>query len=96
MVVRSVSERYRRFEAEKRFVYQTTARQKDEQANRFTKHEVKNGLLAAIEICGIVREQLSESVLCGESFSNKLENLTELDRTLHDVLDIILAETVCH
>jgi hypothetical protein len=96
MVVRNVSERYRRFEAEKRFVYETAARQKDAQANRFTKHEVKNGLLAAIEICGNVREQLSESVLCEESFSNKLENLTELDRTLHDVLDIILAETVCH
>jgi hypothetical protein len=96
MVVRNVSERYRRFEAEKRFVYETTARQKDAQANRFTRHEVKNGLLAAIEICGNVREQLSVSVLSEESLSYKLENLTELDRTLHDVLDIILAETVCH
>jgi hypothetical protein len=95
MVMRNVSERYRRFEAEKRFVYETTARKKDAQANRFTRHEVKNGLLAAIEICGNVREQLSESVISEASLSCKLENLTELDRTLHDVLDIILAETVC-
>ena len=96
MVVRNVSERYRRFEAEKRFVYETTARQKDAQANRFTRHEVKNGLLAAIEICGNVREQLSGSATSGERSSSSLENMTELDKTLHDILDIILAETVCH
>ena len=110
MVVRNVSERYRRFEAEKRFVFETTARQKDAQANRFTRHEVKNGLLAAIEICGNVREQMSDdmsqlqkdlgnanhtSAMSEKSLSGKLENMTELESTLHDVLDIILAETVC-
>jgi hypothetical protein len=96
MVMRNVSERYRRFEAEKKFVYETTARQKDAQANRFTRHEVKNGLLAAIEICGNVREQLSEPATSEERLSSSLENMTELDKTLHDILDIILAETVRH
>lgn len=33
MVVRDVSERYRRFEAQKRFVYEIAAREKDSQAN---------------------------------------------------------------
>ena len=106
IVVRDVSERYRRFEAEKRFVFETTARQKDAEANRFTRHEVKNGLLAAIEICGNVREQVSEDfnlfqkgvkhdiLISEESVANRVESVTELDRTLHEVLDIVLAETV--
>ena len=106
IVIRDVSERYRRFAAEKRFVFETTARQKDAEANRFTRHEVKNGLLAAIEICGNVREQLSDdfklfqrgtkcdNIISEESVASKVENVTELDRTLHEVLDIVLAETV--
>lgn len=106
VVVRDVSERYRRFEAEKRFVFETTARQKDAEANRFTRHEVKNGLLAAIEICGNVREQMSDDfslfqkdvkhrlLVSEESVASRVESITELDRTLHEVLDIVLAETV--
>ena len=110
VVVRNVSERYRRFEAEKRFVFETTARQKDAEANRFTRHEVKNGLLAAIEICGNVREQMAgdfghlqrdsnytndnAAIVSEEDISSKLENMAELDRTLHEVLDLVLAETV--
>jgi hypothetical protein len=90
MVVRDVSERYRRFEAQKRFVYETAAREKDSRANRFTRHEVKNGLLGAIEICGTLREQLtSYSKLGVES-----ESIIELDSLLHDVLDLILVDTV--
>ena len=104
--MRDVSERYRRFEAEKRFVFETTARQKDAEANRFTRHEVKNGLLAAIEICGNVREQMSDdfslfqkdvnhaNLISEESVASRVESITELDRTLHEVLDIVLAETV--
>ena len=107
-VVRNVSERFRRFEAEKRFVFETTARQKDAEANRFTRHEVKNGLLAAIEICGTVREQLSDDFslvrhdlgykidtnVSEENVSGRIETMAELDTTLHEVLDIVLAETV--
>eukprot|EP00804_Cyclotella_cryptica_P000589 CCRYP_009976-RA/>CCRYP_009976-RA protein AED:0.28 eAED:0.28 QI:429/1/1/1/1/1/3/820/1200 len=110
VVVRDVSERYRRFEAEKRFVFETTARQKDAEANRFTRHEVKNGILAAIEICSNIREQISAdfnklqtggaqlsssgSVFSDQSMSSRVESITELDMTLHEVLDIVLAETM--
>jgi signal transduction histidine kinase len=108
VVVRNVSERYRRFEAEKQFVLETTARQKDAEANRFTRHEVKNGLLAAIEICGNLREQLSndinmlqadfpdtiKSTISEESVSGRMESIAEMDRTLHEVLNIVLAETM--
>merc|ERR1712176_248670 len=51
IVVRDISERFRLFEAEKKVISETTARQKDAEANRFTRHEVKNGLLAAIGLC---------------------------------------------
>ncbi|KAL3939528.1 MAG: hypothetical protein SGBAC_005759 [Bacillariaceae sp.] len=59
VVVRDISERTKLFEAEKKTVLETTARRKDAEANRFTRHEVKNGLLAAIELC----ESLNESTL---------------------------------
>jgi hypothetical protein len=110
VVVRDVSERYRRFEAEKRFVIETTARQKDAEANRFTRHEVKNGILSAIEICSNIREQISadfnklqtagsqiiatDDAFSEESMSARVESIAELDMTLHEVLDIVLAETV--
>jgi hypothetical protein len=105
LVVRNVSERYQRFEAEKRFIFETTARQRDAEANRFTRHEVKNGILAAIEICGNLHDQLSNNPHRGmntiESSSDGgtntsvgSESLDELDQTLREVLDIILAGTV--
>ena len=56
IVVRDISERFRRFEAEKRVISETTARRKDAAANRFTRHEVKNGLLAAIGLCDSLNE----------------------------------------
>jgi phage terminase small subunit len=56
VVVRDVTERYRRFEAERRSA-ESLARQQDAQAiNRFTRHEVKNGLLAGIELCDSLHE----------------------------------------
>ena len=111
VVIRDVSERYRRFEAEKRFIVETTARQKDADANRFTRHEVKNGILSAIEICSNIREQISsdfnkllqttdgqniaaDSAITKESMAVRVESITELDMTLHEILDIVLAETV--
>jgi hypothetical protein len=110
VVIRDISERYRRFEAEKRFVCETSARQRDAEANRFTKHEIKNGLLGSIELCGVVREQISDhytvlqrnkdnliaadSVILEQSIAATVESISELGRALHGVLDIILAETV--
>ena len=139
IVVRDISERFRRFEAEKKVISETTARLKDAAANRFTRHEVKNGLLAAIGLC----DSLNEGV---ESFETKLKKmnsqnsgrqlllngmelpqdtprlkkedgsasddlesiqslegpedasikryLLELDKTLHEILDTVLAEAM--
>ena len=94
VVVRDVSERYKRFEAEKRVVSEMTARQKDAEANRFTRHEVKNGLLAAIGLC----DSLSETV-AGEHIHewNKDEissSVIELDKTLREILDTVLSEAM--
>jgi len=55
-VLRDVTERYKRFEAEQRAHAGARQRQLDAQAvNRFTRHEVKNGLLAGIELCDSLR-----------------------------------------
>ena len=43
--------RFRRFEAEKLALSEMTARKRDSEANRFTRHEVKNGLLASLGLC---------------------------------------------
>ena len=48
VVLRDISERFERFETEKKLVEEITARRKDAEANRFTRHEVKNSILAAI------------------------------------------------
>ncbi|KAL3938083.1 MAG: hypothetical protein SGBAC_006931 [Bacillariaceae sp.] len=63
MVVRDISERTKLFEAEKRTILETTARRKDAEANRFTRHEVKNGLLAAIHLCESLKESTTS---CGQ------------------------------
>lgn len=141
IVVRDISERFRRFEAEKKVIHETTAREKDAEANRFTRHEVKNGLLAAIGLCDSLRDTLvdknslsSTPIAGGNLVSNntmlateKLGQLlslrgslatlqkkpvssgghnpadlatdlgrciSELDKTLHEVLDTILAEAM--
>jgi len=67
IVVRDISERFHRFEAEKKVISETTAREKDAEANRFTRHEVKNGLLAAIGLC----DSLHDSLIDKETSSNK-------------------------
>jgi len=114
IVVRDISERVRRFEAEKKVISETTARLKDAAANRFTRHEVKNGLLAAIELCdsicesedkdkigtairfgnGINELQRQELYEYNSDASNRKRALFELDRTLHEILDTILAEAM--
>ena len=97
VVVRDISERFKRFEAEKKVISETTARLKDAAANRFTRHEVKNGLLAAIGLCDGLRESnpadLSAIDLSMDR-STTQRYLFELDKTLHEVLDTILAEAM--
>jgi|AntRauTorckE5430_2_1112549.scaffolds.fasta_scaffold01415_6 signal transduction histidine kinase len=129
IVMRDISERFKRFEAEKKVISETTARLKDAAANRFTRHEVKNGLLAAIGLC----DSLNESILKKKPFQIEPEDaeetkstiriepedaeettstigckndiqdegksqvtnyLFELNKTLHEILDTILAEAM--
>lgn len=66
VVVRDITERQRRFEAEKKVVSQVTARKKDAEANRFTRHEVKNGLLAAIGVCDSLRDIAVKNNSCND------------------------------
>lgn len=133
IVVRDISERFKRFEAEKKVISETTARLKDAAANRFTRHEVKNGLLSAIGLCDSLNETvttlsttvkslrqqssarklplLEERSGDAEQIENANDNdnndcvdekddtlvsryLFELDKTLHEILDTILAEAM--
>lgn len=65
VIIRDISERVKVFEAEKQILFEATSRQKDAEANRFTRHEVKNGLLAALglyeSLCDAQSRQLFEA-----------------------------------
>ena len=105
-VIRDVTERHRRFEAEKRAHSETVQRQRDAQAvNRFTRHEVKNGLLAGIELCDSMRSsfeaiekslkiQKHKDVVAMEHAEKSRKIMQELDNMLHEVLDTVLAEAM--
>lgn len=109
-VIRDVTERYRRFEAEQRAHTETVQRQRDAQAvNRFTRHEVKNGLLAGIELCDSLRntfEGMEQNLLERKRGRMEVEAaaladtersrsiIGEMDKMLHEVLDTVLAEAM--
>ena len=61
IVLRDISDRFQKFEMEKKLIAEATARTKDAEANRFTRHEVKNGILAAIGLLESVRVPPGES-----------------------------------
>jgi signal transduction histidine kinase len=63
IILRDISDRILRFEAEKHVLQETTIRKKDAEANRFTRHEVKNGLLAAIGLVDHLREVYASVLL---------------------------------
>jgi hypothetical protein len=50
VIIRDISERVKIFETEKKILMEATSRQKDAEANRFTRHEVKNGLLGKYKV----------------------------------------------
>lgn len=102
-IVRDVTERYRRFEAERRAHSETRARQRDAQAvNRFTRHEVKNGLLAGIELCKSLGSSLDDIKLPSDSGQEALvkdlkrpqKHVRDLEASMHEMLDIVLAEAM--
>jgi hypothetical protein len=102
VIIRDISERVRAFEAEKQIVFDTTSRQKDAEANRFTRHEVKNGLLAAIglyeSLCDAQRIQLTRSlhgsVDLNYSDDDIVRCMNELGKSLHETLDTIQIEAM--
>ena len=107
VILRDISERFMRFEAEKKVVSETTARLKDAEANRFTRHEVKNGLLAAIELCNglksIAENENTGNMVAHESdvgnaqaskAHSMSQYISDLHSTLNEVLDTVLAEAM--
>jgi signal transduction histidine kinase len=89
IVIRDISERFERFEAEKKLIEEKTARRKDFEANRFTRHEIKNGVLAAIGLVECLKDgtntnRWSQSI--GDGFPDETESITiPIPSTTHTV-----------
>ncbi len=109
VIIRDISERVRVFEAEKQILLETTSRRKDAEANRFTRHEVKNGLLAALglyeSLCDAQSRQLSNANTqmtpiafdlggAADSGDDVIRCLNELGKSLHETLDSVLVEAM--
>lgn len=69
LVVRDISDRVQRFEAEKKLVQELTTKEKDAETNKFSRHEIKNGILAAIALLDHIRETVDH---------NKAESISEV------------------
>jgi hypothetical protein len=107
VVIRDITERAKRFEAEKQLAIESTEREKDSQTNRFTRHEVKNGLLSAIGQCDALKDMgnvIGKHENSSAAVTNDSDNLreavdlgqcvSELETTLHEVLDTVLSEAM--
>ena len=106
-VVRDVTERYIRFEAERRVHAEVLARQREaKMASRFVRHEIKNGLLAGIELCDGLANAFAECYTVPVTTENESGRppstaptrtrncIEELDHMLHGILDTVLAESM--
>jgi signal transduction histidine kinase len=58
LVLRDISDRIQRFEAEKKLVREMTTRKKDAETNKFSRHEIKNGILSAIALLDHIRDTM--------------------------------------
>ena len=95
-IVCDITDRQKLVEAEKRAHAETMARQKDAQnANRFTRHEIKNGLLSGIELCGDLQRALDD-LTNGDDFASNVSSVvgkvSQVDGLFHEILDTVLAE----
>ena len=61
VVVRDVTDRIEREQAEKEAIYLAAARERDEEANRFTRHEVKTSVIGALKQVDSIRSYHEES-----------------------------------
>ncbi|KAL7564297.1 hypothetical protein ACA910_014358 [Epithemia clementina (nom. ined.)] len=98
-IIRDVTERHKRFEAEKRAHAEALARQKDAQnVNRFTRHEIKNGLLSGIELCIGLQKALDQVSVSGDDLKVQVSKMSgmivQVDSVLHEILDTVLAEAM--
>jgi hypothetical protein len=75
LTLRDISERLNRFQVEKQLVAEMTSRKKDEQANRFTRHEVKNALLAALSILDQLKDLMQRFGFLPKSNSGSFNTL---------------------
>jgi len=93
--------------AEKSVIAQKVAREKDEEANRFTRHEVKNAVLAAIAQCDFLCEHhvrkagaTADGSGSGSGSSSPVqtlaleEGLADLSSKLQQTLNTVLAEAI--
>jgi CheY-like chemotaxis protein len=103
MLIRDISEQSKRFEAERTMIIQTTARKKDAEANRFTRHEVKNGLLVAIHLCDSMagteestgeQPESNATLERVESRSRIAAHAVELDKELKSILHTVLSDAM--
>ncbi|KAJ1452362.1 hypothetical protein M885DRAFT_486811 [Pelagophyceae sp. CCMP2097] len=102
VVVRDITERDARHEAEKVLVKQAAAHERDAAANRFTRHEVKNGLLAAIGLADALLElraptaggyaRLPDARTAGGDSAASV--VADLQTALTDTLNTVLSETM--
>ena len=98
IIVREVTDRVMREEAERAALYERAAREKDEEANCFTQHEVKNSLLAALATCEALHSAHTYAVMDGaleERFVEPIrDRLTELSAGLNHTLDTCLSRSI--
>ena len=104
-ITRNIEDRIKRHKAEKELLKQQVAREKDEQANAFDRHETKNGLLSAsgqVEtLMRIHREAESDSTLYKEEHREEVYTLYsdlayDLDQTLQTVLSNAMTREIIH
>ena len=99
VVVRDCTERVRRELAEKEVLSAAIARQRDEEANRFSRHEVKNSVLAAITQCDNLRKQhmraLGESIILDHGYGHSVKSqLTDMRSGLSETLQAVLSQAM--
>ena len=66
-ILRDISDRIERFEVEKKLIEEQAIRSKDAETNHFTRHEVKNGILASIGLLDHMRESMKKKLESLES-----------------------------
>jgi len=96
VVLRDMTSQDRLFEMEREALSASIERLKDEEANRFTRHEVKNGVLSAISQVDAVQSEVRSGISL-EQLDPLLGALkVGLSQTLENVLSQALARDVVH